>query len=283
MPSVATPIVSPFPKTDLPIDRLAPTATLVDYWNFEREKFQEIQHKGMDRYVREIPHIDRAFEDDNHTLCCMDERVEGGVHAAGSLILLSEEEAREFIQRSGTTGITSHAGCGAAGLLYRQEKGLPANAAVEAAVIDAFARERAEKLAATLRIPYLGHLEYTDMHGCPRLHVARAIYYVGVERFNPHVAPQLPVGFVVERVYHQRQNALKEVDIALSIILGDHSYGKLVTEKDPVYLIPIAMAEPSAAAYPEARTLKLEILEKELRSIVVQYAGRVKIEGLIWP
>jgi hypothetical protein len=258
---------------DLPIDHVKGDNALEAVWELEKAKFDQIASDGMAKYAASIESIGDAFRPIDHTLCCMDERVEGGVHAAGSLMLVDAKAAQEFVERAGVTGITSHSGCGAAGLLYKREHPEVSEETLSLETLDAYARDKALELAEITGVPYLGHIPLAKMHGSPDFHGCRAIYYVGIDSFSPHAVPELPIGFVVDRLYHRTEHALQEVEIAISIVLGHHGFGHRITKEEAIYLIPVAATAASD------QEMDMDELKDELSYLIKKYDGKVIIDG----
>ncbi|KKT19589.1 MAG: hypothetical protein UW03_C0016G0046 [Candidatus Peregrinibacteria bacterium GW2011_GWA2_43_8] len=82
-----------------------------------------ILENGMRAYSEEITDLDAAFSTDDKVIRCIDEGTPGGVHLAGSGILMDAAQLTASLRAMGATGITSHSHCGAAGL-YAKAQGL---------------------------------------------------------------------------------------------------------------------------------------------------------------
>lgn len=242
------------------------------YWNKEAEVREAIvQAGGITPYVQDLPNKQLVFNDSSTVLTCMDERVCEGIRAAGSLILVPLEEAESFCEKAGVTGITSHAGCGAAGVLYRKNNRLDAATTIPSGTLEEFSKQTAQELANSLRLPYLGHITYEEMDGPEDAHIARSAYYVGVPNFNPNRDSGMPKGFVIERVYHTEANAVAELELAIGIALGSHGFGELITAAAPMYLYVVGN---------ESSPVPLEQLRHEAEAVAAAFEGRVAVEAL---
>lgn len=238
--------------------------SILNDWNAQYKLVKKISnYGGMEKYTKTIP-IEKAFYLNDRTLRCIDERTFGGVHSAGSLILLSKEEIREYQKKANGSEATSHKLCGAALLAYLKEHGLPADSIIPQEVIDTYADTKAREVAKDLGIPYKGQLEVSPTGH----HIAVVVYYTAAD-FDPSNVKELPAGFVINRNYTPKNAALKELDIALSIAFGAHGFGNLFTDKTPFYVIAIG----------KNGTMSVEDLKAEARDIVEKYGKRVVLDG----
>ncbi len=235
------------------------------YWEAQNLIFKKIETLGIPEYIKSIPNIEEAFMLKDRNLRCIDERVSGGVHAAGSCVLLNEEQAFEFLKQSQATGITSHAECGAVKLAM-EASGIINPSPEE---VNQFARQRAEDLSKKTGIPYVGHIEVTPSG----LHIARVAYYDGTGKFDPSQNSHLPPGFVISRRFLEPGYAQQEIAVGVSIALGDHGFGEKITTVSPFYIIPIG--DPSNPEF------SLEKLQSEIKNIVdtILEKARLKIDG----
>lgn len=232
-------------------------------WERQLPMFRAIAAQGMDAFMKAIPDIDAAFTLRDRYVRGIDEGTPGGVHTAGSGILMSEQDAVHAMQQAHVTGVTSHAGCGAAAL-YAKEKGL------EGVDTDAYGIAWAEKFAERLGVPYIGHISAQDMARPAAFHNARVVYYDATGTFDPSRVAALPPGFVISRKYLTPTHATAEAGVAVRIATGDHGFGARITPEQPCYLVPV-----SDPAHPA------EVLAQELQPIVAAHAGRVRISGFM--
>lgn len=240
----------------------------VGVWYRQRQALVDaIRAQGMARYVAGIPDLARWFLPADRWLRCIDEGTPGGVHLAGSGILLGVEEAANIARAAGVTAVTSHEECGAAKLWATQQ-------GKEVRCSDDHGKQFAAEVAKRLGVSYC-HLPIAEMSRPAGLHVARVIYYDGTGKFDPSHVPQLPPGFVISRRYVTAKYASQECAIALSIALGDHGLGTLFTPHDPLLLVAIG--------HPSDAPLSQQHLRSEVTSVAESHGGRVIVDGFTAP
>lgn len=236
-----------------------------EHWDKQSGIFQEIYESGVEEYIQRIKNIEESFKLGDRSLRCIDEGMPGGIHLAGSGILLGQEKAREILLKAQIDGIYSHAGCGAASL-YAREQGL------DLARADEYGEERAKELANIVGVPYKGHISKEELKRPPDFHIARALYYDGTGKFDPSRVRELPPGFVISRRYLDDPTyAKREVEIGTSIALGEHGFGGLITPKSPFVLI--AIGDPNDPHF------STDTLKTELAKIAQERIGRVIVDG----
>lgn len=86
------------------------------YFRQEDGIYDDIYGKGFSDYAASLLYLPDAFELKSRCICCIDEGTPEGMHAAGSGILMSEEELDKYFEKTKPEEITSHSGCGAAKL-----------------------------------------------------------------------------------------------------------------------------------------------------------------------
>jgi hypothetical protein len=218
------------------------------YWRVQEPLFAQISKMGWQRYVDSLPHAKNAFQLSDRDVRCIDERTPGGIHLAGSGILI-QDQAEEILRSAGATGIWSHAECGAArmaGQELRCEESLPAgrHGAVPSLRglfdVDSIAKEWAMAIADRLRVPYKGHIPQELLKGPAAFHIARVIYVDDTGVFDPSKHHGFPPGFVISRKYLPPEYARKEVEIAISIAFGAHGFKDLLTSENPLQIVLIA-------------------------------------------
>lgn len=239
---------------------------LLKYWHEQEPLFQEVRKLGWQKYLTSL-NLPRGFELKDRKLRCIDEGTPGGLHLAGSGILVSKSEAVDFVKQAGVTGIYSHAGCGAAAL-YAKNKGLDVDRA------DDYGAAWAQELAQITGLPYEGHIALNDLARPAEFHIARVIYYDASGSFDPSLVEGLPPGFVISRKYLSPAYAQQEVDIAAGIVLGEHGFKELVSSHNPIYVVMIGDNRSG---------LNLEALSQELMSVTKRYQGVVEVSGFLKP
>lgn len=230
-------------------------------------------NKGVGAYVEGLPDVDRAFHLHDLVVRCMDGRTPGGVHLAGSGVLLGKKGARKFAAQVASKygkleAITYHADCGAAAAIAKKSGADPF------VVAENFARE----LGGELGIEVVYEVENKGWEG---FHHERVVYYDGTGRFDWQNVPGLPVGFVISRAYldFDVEYAKKEIDVAAGIALKPHDqhghgFGEMFTANLPLLIIPIGESAK-----------QLALLTDEAQDVVSNlprsYQGRVKIDGFV--
>lgn len=256
----------------------------------DMKKFYEL---GADVFMeREFPDLKRSFSDRQKLVVCMDE---GTAHKdingemkfclAGSGILFpaaDEEErldkvAKLLIER-GVSDISSHGGCGAAGLAYKRD--FPDALATEnvAEKIENYAKEWSDKLAAKIREfnkpADRVHVIAEDMERPVEFHNARVVYFDGVGGFNPNIEIGLPMGFVIERAYLPSEYTAEELKVAISIAFGHHGFGELFTSAEPFVIIVFAKDKKNLEAL-------INEVAKVLESNKEYKEEKIKVDGVV--
>lgn len=217
---------------------------------------------SFQEYFDLLPDNHKVLEITNRKLGCMDDGLDCGIRMAGSGILNSH--ANSDLKDKGIEGVTSHEGCGAVGLYIAQNH-------LENVDPNELADQKAKELAQELGVPFVGRIPLSEMKRPADLHIARAVYYTGVN-FDPTRVEGLLPGYVIGRNYMSDPSyALTEVKVAYDISTGDHGYGSLFTSKTPLYFVAVSTPENS---------LSLDQLTKELQSIAGDYEN-VKVESLL--
>jgi len=216
----------------------------------------EIFRRGFDSYAAHVQDIAGTFALEDRTVRCIDEGTPGGIHFAGSGILADFEDAVAWMQAAAVDGVTSHTGCGAANL-YAQRSGRDLSEAEKLGI------EHAQRIAAALGVPYRGHI--TKLKRPPEYHDARVIYVDDTGTFDSDRSSGLPRGLLISRAHLNPAYALQEVEVAISITLGDHGFGERFTPASPLML---AAVRPSRS--PERDAALMQIAGK--------FSGRVRVD-----
>ena len=251
--------------------------TVGEYWQESQLVFSKIYKYGVRDYVDSLPSsvLRMAFNLHDRSLRCIDEGTPGGIHVAGSGILLSVEEKQveltkvmSELRTAGVDGVYSHKGCGAARLYAETVKGQPDKS-------DEYAVNWGQKLARDLNVPYKGHI--VELSRPQEFHNARIIYYDGSGKFDPFRIKEIPDGFIISRYYLDGGYAKEELGIALSIALGHHGFGDKFTHDDPLIVSPIEGITNDTEA------LSLSSLIKEALDVTAQFGNRVIVQGFKQP
>ncbi len=237
------------------------------HWDQQSGVIKNVLQLGMGEYVKGIADLASAFQPADKWLRCIDEGTPGGVHMAGSGILLGVEAAAEAARAAGATTITSHEECGAA-KLFVAEKGLDPEKS------DSYGQEFARELAKKIGVNYY-HLPLSEIARPAGLHVARVAYYDGTGSFDPTRVAGLPAGFVISRRYLAPEDAQRECAIAVGIALGNHGFGTLFTPAAPFLIMVIGD--------PSSRERSLQRLRDEVGTLASRHGGRVAVDGFTAP
>jgi len=259
-------------------------------WDAGLPDHQLLAAEGAEQYFKkEFPDLKHAFLKDLRSVVCMDEGCahkdingEAKFCIAGSGILYpaANEEGRikavaELFSRLGAVDITSHGGCGAAGLAYKRDfpNGNPTPEQIEE-----YAKDWAKKVAAEMG--RLGHEEsYThilaeDMERPVEFHNARVVYFDNIGGFNPNKEIGLPMGFVIERKFETAEYALEELKVAVNIAFGHHGFEDRFTKDLPFIIIVFAENEAELAN-----------AKKETEDMLAEnknyQEGRIKVDGMV--
>lgn len=225
-------------------------------------------------YLRGLPNRDRAFKLDDLVLRCIDGRTPGGLHLAGSGILLGIKGALQFnaeverLRHVWLEAIGWHRDCGAAAIYAKKHGG----------TADDCAWRFAEELAGRLGV------EAIEVDSTPLgFHPERAIYYDGTGRFNWAKVPGLLTGFTVSRAYldFDVEYARRELAMALGIALtshtkGGHGFGEMFTEHEPLLVIVVAND------YRELKKLKAEA-QDVIDALPTADQSRVRLDSFTRP
>ncbi len=243
-------------------------------------------------FKREFPDLKHAFKTELQCVVCMDEGTahkdvngEGKFCMAGSGILFpasNEEErvkkvAELFIGR-GITHLTSHGGCGAAGLAYRRDNPNMKPEDVKAEDIENYAKEWVRKVADEMgRMGHeaeVSHIAVEEMERPKDFHTARVVYFDGVGGFNPDNERGLPMGFVVERKYLPAEYTAEELRVAVNIAFGHHGLGEKFDSPEHPFIVVVF-----ATSQEELEVIKTEVVEI-LHEDEKYLKGKIKVDGL---
>jgi len=254
------------------------------YFIYKEEIFRKLDDCGVKGLLEgNEKWLLNYLQDTDAVVRCIDEGAEGGVHVAGSGVLLDEDAAIALLQK--TKGATTHAGCGAAGIFYQRNKA-ELDARFPGLSPDQHAERRVRELCELAGVPYHGHIGHTTMRRPREFHPARVAYYDGTDKFNnltrtgQEEDALLPQGFVVSRAVHRNaENALDEAALTVQIATGQHGFGQLISLEHPFWIIAIGD--------PEHPDLGLDMLMQELENhpaiLDFMAEGLVRIDGFTSP
>jgi hypothetical protein len=233
-------------------------------WLESRLVRETAERSGIESHVRSLSNLGDAFRLRDRALRCIDGRTPGGVHLAGSGVLLGLEKAQAFAQAARVDRVTYHGDCGAA-------RACAVESGRDAAEAAACGREFAEQLAAALSVP----CAETPLVGPPEFHWETAVYYDGTGRADPSRVSGLPKGFVISRLYFGDDfpAALDEVRLAVGLAFSDLGFADLFTHEHPLRLA--AIGAPSGSGLP------LDQLLHELGLLDLPERDRTVIEGFV--
>jgi len=242
-------------------------------WHQGSTVIDKILRGGSEVYFSTLLGIEKAFHLHDLVIRCMDGRTPGGVHLAGSGVLLGLKGmvrfAAEVTSKYGhLEAVTYHADCGAAAAIAGKKGADPF------VVAESFAREAGKVLG----IETVYEIENQGWEG---FHHERVIYYDGTGRFDWQNVLGLPVGFVVSRAYlgFDVPYAQKELAVASDIALKPHDrhghgFGEMFTANLPLLIVPIGESAK-----------QLALLTGEAQDVVSHlprsYQGRVKVDGFV--
>lgn len=259
----------------------------------ENADLKELTGNGAaDYFKKEFPDLKHAFSGRQKCVCCIDEGTahkdingEWKLALAGSGILFPAANENERLEKvagilieRGVSDITSHGGCGAAGLAYRRDFPDADTHENLAEKIENYAKAWSDKLADKIR--ELGHpAERTnviaeDMERPVAFHNARVAYFDGIGGFNPNKEIGLPMGFVIERAFLPDTYSAEELTVAVNIAFGKHGFGELFSADHPFIVVVMAKDENELAK-----------LKSEAETALAQNenlkAGKIKIDGMV--
>lgn len=275
-------------------------------WLEQQEITNRLNKQGAEEFFspENFPEIDSIFVETKEKLCCIDEgvfNIEDYSHKmslAGSGMLFPADSWQERLNRiaelcinKGIKDITSHEGCGAAGLAWQRDGG-EAGTGFKSA--DEYGKKWSKELVSAINqklkevkktnnVKYQ-HVNKSEMIRPPEFHDARAIWFDMTSKFHPDAAKHIPKGFLIDygltrdegKNEEEKKYPFAELKVAISIAFGDHGFGSKFTEENPFIIVLIGNNEA-----------ELNDLKKEMAKIVEtdaktkQYADKIKIDGFV--
>lgn len=232
------------------------------------QEFAANPQEFLDKLVEANPEAaEKCFNATELEVCCIDGRLrQGNVAIAGSGCLHQNPEAAiEYAkavanqQGQEVIGLTSHEGCGAAGMKQ----------------IDA--AEFSQDLSESTNLPYTRHLEVFPAD----YHDEVVIYYSGNKSLGLQDLPGLPAGFrLSRRFYPTTESAVYEADVATQIAFGDHGFGHRFTPEKPLIIVALGdAADPQFSAEALAQEL-VGLASDRVRIVQVNYQSQATTEEL---
>jgi hypothetical protein len=222
-------------------------------WTGQQELMGQLLTQGAKHFFSQenMSGIEDSFVEKKDQVCCMDEGTahiddgENKLAMAGSGILFPATSWDERLERvadlyiqSGVYKITSHEGCGAAGLAWKRD-GEKAGTGFDnpddygKAWVRDLERVISQKLQAVgkeIKVS-AAHVNSGEMVRPKEFHSARAVWFDATGKFNPHLLEgKLPKGFLID--FHisndngvndeEKEYPFVELRVAVNIALGDH-------------------------------------------------------------
>ncbi len=247
----------------------------IDVWREGSPLVKSILGEGMQEHAGRIPDLGKYFRLSDLVLRCMDGRTPGGVHLAGSGILLGLKGAAEFAKSvekqrgSKLEAVTYHRDCGAAADFVKG-RGQGEDPLVAAKT---FAEQFGEMI----------DCEVFEAENTHSFHPERAIYYDGTGTFDWSRGKRFPRGFVISRAYlgFDVTYAKLELATALKIALtphneGGHGFGEMFTSDQPLLVAAIGCNRTDLAKIMAEAADTIGMLDQADRS-------RVVLDGFIRP
>lgn len=228
-----------------------------------------VDGKSLEDIVASIEGVKDCFKNQPESLGCSDGRItEHRCGCAGSSILAGEKDVETLIQKAQgkIKEVTSHDGCGAAAIKFKQMKdeGILPGGVFSA---DELGKYYSARLAEKMGIEYR-HITSEEMSGS--LHDERAVYVDGTGKLD--LGGDLPPGFICSGPSLNLSSEYLTIEIATltSIALGDHGFGGKFTEENPFYVLIFAEDKD-----------QLSELKSIAQKAVDKFDGRVVVDGVL--
>ena len=237
---------------------------VTELFESQQNIMSEVYKKGFRGYVEELPNLYESFIEHDHCVRCIDEGTPGGFHSAGSGILREKIEVIEAFKKAGVKEITSHDGCGAAGIYAKVHN-------LDSSKSDEYGKVWAKEIAGELGVSYR-HITAKEMNRPEGRHVARVAYYDATGKFDYSKVSELPTGFIISRAIQRLNDSVAESEVSFNIATGDHGFGVLITKHNPFVIVVIARDEE-----------ELSELKSELSGLSDKFGERLRIDGFVAP
>lgn len=241
--------------------------------------------------------IEETHIDHFDSVCCMDEgtaQMEGDetrLAMAGSGILFPAVSWEERLEKVadlyitlGIKTITSHDGCGAAGIAWRRDGGADQTGF---RTPDEYGKAWVKDLEKVINtklekmdkeIVSTRHINSEEMVRPAEFHNARMVYFDATGKFNPHfLGDKMPKGFLINYgvekntgVEENKDYAFAELQVAIDIALGGHGFSQKFTPESPFVIGVIANTQE-----------ELEEIGGKVDKMVEKYDGRVRFDKIL--
>ena len=266
-------------------------------WDKQEPTMSEIYKNSSADFLAEVG-VEGAKVESHETVCCMDEGTahivdeENKFAMAGSGILYPAGSWSERLNRVADLyiklqikKITSHDGCGAAGIAWKRDGGVEGTGCATA---DEYGRkwvaELQEVINAKLKASGGGAVEIAnlgsnEMVRPEKFHNARVIWFDGVGDFNPHkLGDKVPKGFLIEyglitenaKTTEESNYPFAELQVAIDIALGSHGLGNKFTKESPFLIVVLAKD-----------VMQMSEIRGKVSSMIEKYGGRVKLDEVV--
>lgn len=266
-------------------------------WSKQQSLMDRLISQGADKFldIETIPNLDSSFVGQKKCVCCMDEGTadmngDTKLAMAGTGILYPASSWKERLDRvanlyiqHGIEVVTSHDGCGAAGIAWKKDGGLEGtgiNTSDEYGKkwVNELQIEINEKLRAdssTNKSVDSQHILSDDMVRPAQFHNARVTWFDATSKFNPHVlGDQVPKGFLIDYKVSaddsEKDYPFAELQVAINIALGDHGFGKRFSTENPFTIVVISNSQ-----------VELDEIKDRIQQMISVYNGVVKVDGKI--
>ena len=275
-------------------------------WLEQQEITNQLNKQGAQEFFspENFPEIDSLFVEKKEKLCCIDEgvfNIEDESHKmalAGSGILFPADSWEKRLDRvaelcinRGIKDITSHEGCGAAGLAWKRDGGETYTGIKSA---DEYGKKWSTELTAVInqKLKEAGekndvahqYISKSEMIRPPEFHDARAIWFDTTSQFHPDAAKQLPKGFLIDygvakdegKNEAEKEYPFAELGVAIGIAFGDHGFGGKFTAENPFIIVVVSKDELGL----ELLKIKIEKTIKEDKELKIHF-NKIKIDGFV--
>lgn len=272
-------------------------AQMQEEWDKQNAVMSEINDNCVADFLAEVG-VENGKVESHETVCCMDEGTahiadgENKFAMAGSGILYPAASWLERLDRVAdlfimlkVKKVTSHDGCGAAGIAWKRDGGKEGTGCATA---DEYGKkwvaELQEVINAKLKVSGDGTVEIAnvgskEMVRPPEFHNARVVWVDGVGDFNPHkLGDKIPRGFLIEyglikenaKTEEEREYPFAELLVAIDIALGSHGFGNKFTKESPLLIVVLAQ-----------NGIQMAVIREKVSLMIEKYGGRVKLDGVV--